>query len=57
MVVCEVQPQKEDPNHTRVTISGSRICYLGNIGMPTGSLNLVKLMINTVPSRRNARFV
>ena len=57
MVVCEVQPQKEDPNHTRVTISGSHICYLGNIGMPTGSLNLVKLMINTVPSRRNARFV
>ena len=57
MVVCEVRPQKEDPNRTRITVTGSRICYPGDIGTPTGSLYLVKLMINSVLSLHNARFV
>ena len=57
MVVCEVKPHKEDPNRTRITIAGSQICYLGDVGTPTGSLDLVKLIINSVLSRRNARFV
>lgn len=26
-VVCEVRPQKEDPNCTRITIGGNQICY------------------------------
>ena len=56
MVVCEVRLQKEDPNPTRITVTGSRICYSGDIGTPTGYLNLFKLMINSVLSRRNAQF-
>ena len=48
MVVCQVQPQKEEPNRTRITVAGSRICYPGNIGTPTGSIDLIKLMINSV---------
>ena len=57
MVVCEVRTQKEGPNCTRITVDGSRICYPGNIGTPTGSLDLIKLVINSVLFRRNARFV
>ena len=57
MVVYEVKPQKEDPNETCITVAGSQICYPGDVGMPTGSLKLVKLIINSVLSRRNARFV
>ena len=57
MVVCEVRPQKEDPNRTRITVAGSRIFYPGDIGTPTGSLDLVKLMINSVLSHHNATFV
>ena len=57
MVVCEVKPHKEDPNRTRITVVGSQICYPGDVGTPTGSLDLVKLIINSVLSRRNARFV
>ena len=57
MVVCEVKPHKEDPNRTRITVSGSQISYPGDVGIPTGSLDLVKLIINSVLSRRNARFV
>ena len=57
MVVCEVKPHKEDPNQTRITVAGSKMCYPGDEGTPTGSLNLVKLIINSVLLCRNARFV
>ena len=54
--VCKYRPQKEDPYHTRITIGGNRICYPGEVGTPTVSLEIVKLVINSVLSRRNARF-
>ena len=57
MVVCEVRPQKEDNNCTRITVACLRICYLGDIGTSKGSLDLVKLMINSVLSCLNAHFV
>ena len=57
MVVCEVKPHKEDPNRTRITVSVSQICYPWDVGTPTGSLELVKHIINSVLSRRNAHFV
>ena len=55
-VVCEVRPQKEDPNRTRITIGGNRICYPGDCGTKTGSLETVKLIINSALSRPNAKF-
>ncbi len=55
-VVCTVRPQKADPNRTRITIGGNRICYPGDVGTPTGSLDLVKLQLNSVISRPGAKF-
>ena len=55
-VVCEVRPQKSDPNRVRITVAGNRICYPGDVGTPTASLDLVKLMLNSVVSRPGARF-
>ena len=55
-VVCEVRPTKEDPNRTRITIGGNRICYPGDTGTKTGSLELVKLLLNSVLSRPNGKF-
>ena len=57
MVVCEVKTHKEDPIRTRITVTGRQIFYPGDVGTLTGSLNLVKHIINSVLSRRNARFV
>ena len=57
MVVCEVKPHKEDPDRTHITVAGSKICYPGDVGTPTDPLDLVKLIINSVLSRRKARFV
>jgi hypothetical protein len=56
MVVCEVCPEKDDPDRTRITIGGNRICYPGNVSTNTASLELVKLLLNSVLSRKGARF-
>ena len=57
MVVCEYLPQKEYPNRTRITLAGGRIKYPGDLGTPTVTLELVKIIINSVLSRRNTRCV
>ncbi len=56
MVVCEFCPEKDDPDCTRITIGGNRICYSGNVGTNTASLELVKLLLNSVLSRKGAWF-
>jgi hypothetical protein len=55
-VVCEVRPQKDDPNQTCITIGGDRICYPGDTGTKTGSIELVKTLLNSVVSRPGVRF-
>ena len=55
--MCKYRSHKEDPNRTQITIGGNRICYHGDVGTPTGSLELVKIVINSVLSCRDARFV
>ena len=57
MVVCEVKLHKENPNRARITVAGSQIFYPGDVVTPTGSLDLAKIIINSVLSCRNARFV
>ncbi len=52
MVVCEVRPDKDNPNCTRITIGGNCICYPGNVGTNTASLELLKLLLNSVLSQK-----
>jgi hypothetical protein len=55
-VVCKVRPEKGDnANRTRITIGGNNITYPGDVGTPTGSIELVKLLVSSVLSQRNAR--
>jgi hypothetical protein len=56
MVICKVRPEKDDPDRTRITIGGNRICYPGNVGTNTALLELVKLLLNSILSRKGARF-
>ena len=56
-VVCEVKPGKKDPNRTRITICGTNVCYPGDDGTNTTSLELFKLMINSVLSRAGDKYV
>ncbi len=56
MVVCKVRPEKNNPNHIQITIGGNRICYPGNVGTNTASLELLKLLINSVLLQKDAHF-
>ncbi len=40
MVVCEVRLEKDDPDCTRITISGNCFCFPGNVGTNTAPLEL-----------------
>ena len=56
-VVCEVQPGKKDQNQTRITICGTNVFYPGDVGTNTASLELFKLIINSVLSRAGDKYV
>ncbi len=56
MVACEVCLEKDDPKRTQITIGGNRICYPGNVCTNTASLELLKLLFNSVLSQKGARF-
>ena len=49
-IVCKVKTHKEDPNRTHMTIAGNRIIFPGEVSTPISSLELVKLIINSVLS-------
>ena len=55
-VVCEVRPQKDDPNRTQITIGHNRIIYPGNVATPISSLKLTKIIINSVLFRHRVKF-
>ena len=56
-VVFEVRPGGKYQNRTRVTICGTNVCYPGDVGTNTASLELFKLMIKSVFSRKGAKYV
>jgi hypothetical protein len=56
MVVTEVCPEKDDPDQTQITIGSKQICYPGNVGTNTALLELINLLLNSVLSRKGARF-
>ena len=55
-MVCKVRPEKNDPNRTRITISGNRIAFPVDVSTPTASLELAKLIFNSVLLRPGAKF-
>ncbi len=48
--------RKDDPDCTRITIRGIHICFPGNVGTNTASLELVKLLLISVFSCPGAWF-
>ena len=55
-MVCKVCPEKSDPNRTRITIGGNCITFPGDVGTPTASLELAKIVFNSVLSRLGTKF-
>ena len=56
-IVCNVRPQKEEVNHTRLTVGGSRIDAEMDCRTPTASLFTVKMLLNSVISTKGAKFM
>jgi hypothetical protein len=56
-IVCNYQSEKKDPYRTRITMDGNLINYPDDCGMPTADLLMVKLMLNSVISTPNAKFM
>ena len=56
-VVYEVIPGKKDPNRTRITICGTNVCYPGDVGTSTASMELFKIMINSIISQEGEKYV
>jgi hypothetical protein len=55
-VVCKIWEGKDDKNLTRITVGGNLIFYPGDAGTNTASLELIKLMLNSVILRKGAQF-
>jgi len=51
------RPEKEDPNRIRITLGGNLVNYPGDCGTRTADLLTVKLLLNSVISTPNAKFM
>jgi hypothetical protein len=55
--VCELKQNKEEKHHTQLTAGGDRINYPEEVGTPTADMTLVKILLNSVISTKDARCV
>ena len=55
--VCTFRTKKQDLDRICITIGGNRIKYTGDVGTKTTSLDLFKIVINSILSRKDANYV
>ncbi len=55
--VCELKPNKEEVERTRLTMGGDKVNYPFEVGTPTAEMLLVKTHVNSVISTPNARYM
>ena len=56
-IVANFRPEKDDPYRIRLTVGGNRINYPGDCGTPTADMITVKILLNSVISTVNAKFM
>ena len=54
---ANVRPQKEETHRCRITVGGDRIDYPGEVSTKTAGLTTIKLLLNSVVSKPNGRFM
>jgi hypothetical protein len=52
---CDLKPNKEEVNRTRLTMGGDRINYPDDCRTPTADMILFKILINSILSTPNAK--
>ena len=56
-LVVNQRPGKSDPNRTIVTVGGNHLVYVGELYTETTDLIAIKLLLNSVLSTKNAKFM
>ncbi|MCK7513578.1 MAG: hypothetical protein MZV70_62525 [Desulfobacterales bacterium] len=56
-IVAAFRPEKENPRRVRFTVGGDRIDYAGDVSTKTADLPTVKLLLNSIISTPDARFM
>jgi hypothetical protein len=56
-IVCVYRSEKMDPHRTRITMGGNLINYPDDCGTPTADLITVKILLNSIVSKLNAKFM
>ena len=54
-IFCEMKPEKEDKERTRLTVGGNLLDFTGNISAPKASVTTAKCVFNSVVSTPGAR--
>ena len=54
-IVCEMKPEKEEKERTRLTVGGNLLDFTGNLSAPTASVTTEKCVFNSVVSTPGAR--
>jgi hypothetical protein len=58
LITCLARPEKiDEPNRTRLVAGGGRVHYQGDAGTPTADLLTVKLLLNSIISTPNTKFM
>ena len=55
--VCDYIPQKEEKHRTRIAMGGDRINYPVNVTTRGADMTTIKLLLNSVVSTPNAKFI
>jgi hypothetical protein len=56
-IVVDCRPQKEEPNHTQLTVGGNLIDYPGDVSTPMADTTTAKMVINSTISTPNAKYM
>ena len=56
-IVCNVRPQKDEVNQSRLTVGGDRINFEGDFSTPTANLITVKLLMKCIVSTPGGKFL
>ena len=54
-IVCEIKPEEEEKERTRLTVGGNLLDFTGNLSAPTESVTTEKCDFNSVVSTPGAR--
>ena len=56
-IVVDYRPQKEDPNHVRITTGGNLISYPGELTTRTADITTSKILWNSLLSTENGKYM